>query len=81
MAWPMGVITQIMTSNDDDEIVHAIKQLMGSTSKLGLMHESVNTWDDGKWTRPWFAWANGLFGQMILDLLDRKPHLLAKSYQ
>ncbi|KAG5979169.1 hypothetical protein E4U55_005486 [Claviceps digitariae] len=81
MAWPMGVIIQIMTSEDDDEIVHGIKQLMGSTSKLGLIHESVNTWDDGRWTRPWFAWANGLCGQMILDLLNRKPHLLARSYQ
>ncbi|KAG5916793.1 hypothetical protein E4U42_007509 [Claviceps africana] len=81
MAWPMGVIIQIMTSDDDDEIVHGIRQLMGSTSNLGLIHESVNTWDDTTWTRPWFAWANGLFGQMILDLLDRKPHLLARSYQ
>ncbi|PNY22449.1 Uncharacterized protein TCAP_07140 [Tolypocladium capitatum] len=81
MAWPMGVIMQTMTSDDDDEIVHGIKQLMGSTSGLGLMHESVNTHDDSKWTRSWFAWANGLFGQMILDLLDRKPDLLQKSYQ
>ncbi|KAG6116085.1 hypothetical protein E4U14_000501 [Claviceps sp. LM454 group G7] len=81
MAWPMGVIIQIMTSDDDAEIVHGIRELMGSTSKLGLIHESVNTWDDTKWTRPWFAWVNGLFGQMILDLLNRKPHLLAQSYQ
>ncbi|KFG78103.1 hypothetical protein MANI_016542 [Metarhizium anisopliae] len=81
MAWPMGVIMQTMTSSDDDEIVHGIKQLMGATSGLGLIHESVNTHDDQRWTRSWFAWANGLFGQMILDILDRKPHLLAKSYQ
>ncbi|OAQ73827.1 hypothetical protein VFPPC_01442 [Pochonia chlamydosporia 170] len=81
MAWPMGVIMQTMTSHDDHEIVRGIKQLMGATSGLGLIHESVNTHDDTKWTRSWFAWANGLFGQMILDLLDRKPHLLARSYQ
>ncbi|TWU77718.1 hypothetical protein ED733_008461 [Metarhizium rileyi] len=81
MAWPMGVIMRTMTSSDDEEIVQGIKQLMGATSGLGLIHESVNTHDDKRWTRSWFAWANGLFGQMILDLADRKPHLLAKSYQ
>ncbi|GJN71998.1 hypothetical protein VFPFJ_02735 [Purpureocillium lilacinum] len=81
MAWPMGVIMRTMTSTDDDEIVYGIKQLMGSTSGLGLIHESVNTHDDTRWTRSWFAWANGLFGQMILDILDKKPHLLERSYQ
>lgn len=55
MAWPMGVVMQIMTSDHDDEIVHGIKQLMGATSGLGLIHESVNTWNDQKWTRPWYV--------------------------
>ncbi|KAH7157801.1 hypothetical protein B0J13DRAFT_617864 [Dactylonectria estremocensis] len=81
MAWPMGLIIQMMTSDDDDEIVNGMRQLLGSTSGLGLIHETVNSHDDKKWTRSWFAWANGLFGQMILDLWKRKPELIARSYQ
>lgn len=53
MAWPMGVIMRIMTSDRDDEIVACLKMLMGATSGLGLIHESVNTFDDSNWSRPW----------------------------
>ncbi|PHH91173.1 hypothetical protein CDD83_1454 [Cordyceps sp. RAO-2017] len=82
MAWPMGAIVQAMTAgDDDDEVARGIRQLMGATGGLGLMHESVDAHDAARWTRSWFAWANGLFGQMILDLLERKPHLLRRSYQ
>ncbi|RSM16016.1 hypothetical protein CEP52_000501 [Fusarium oligoseptatum] len=81
MAWPMGLIVQLMTSDDDDEIVNGIWQLMNSTAGLGLIHETVNSYDENQWTRSWFSWANGLFGQMILDLWRRKPLLVARSYQ
>lgn len=79
--WPMGVIMQLLTSDNDDEITEGLKVLMGSTSGLGLMHETVNSHNESIWTRPWFAWANGLFGQMVLDLAERKPHILEQSFQ
>lgn len=81
MAWPMSLVVQIMTTDDDYEITVALRQLLTSTDGLGLMHESVSSHDESVWTRQWFSWANGLFGQMMLDLKDRKPHLLATSFQ
>ena len=79
--WPMSSIMRIMTSSDDREIRTALKEILTSTNGLGLIHESVDTNDASKWTRQWFTWANGLFGQMVMDLAERKPEVLNERYQ
>ncbi|KAI9257192.1 hypothetical protein BDA99DRAFT_132963 [Phascolomyces articulosus] len=77
-AWPMSQIVRILTSSDDSEIIEALDIVIRSTDGTGLLHESVNVYDNGKnkYTRPWFAWVNGLFGQAILKLSKERPHLL-----
>ncbi|KAH6635209.1 Six-hairpin glycosidase-like protein [Chaetomium sp. MPI-SDFR-AT-0129] len=77
-AWPMSLLIQAQTSDNDEEIMGCL-QLVLSSSKLGLIHESVNVNHAGSYTRSWFAWANGVFAETILDLAKRKPHLIFKE--
>jgi hypothetical protein len=40
------------------------------------MHESFDENDPSKFSRSWFAWANTLFGEMILHMYHEHPKVL-----
>ncbi|KAF7327150.1 hypothetical protein MKEN_00291800 [Mycena kentingensis (nom. inval.)] len=74
--WPMGIVSEVITGTDDQEILDALEWLKNSTSGLGLIHESLHTHNGRDYTRPWFAWANSYFGEAIVYLAETRPHLL-----
>ncbi|KAI8060992.1 hypothetical protein BC940DRAFT_327877 [Gongronella butleri] len=78
MIWPMSLLVQIQTSVDEDEIRIALDTLkrLAAKSTNGFMVESFHQDDFKLFTRPWFSWANGLFGVTIADLEVRYPALL-----
>jgi meiotically up-regulated gene 157 (Mug157) protein len=80
-AWPMSLLLQIRTTEDDEEIIENLNMVLQNTAELGLIHEAIHVNYPGgkKYTRPWFAWANSEFGKTILDLAERKPYLIFKD--
>jgi meiotically up-regulated gene 157 (Mug157) protein len=77
MAWPMSIMMKAFTSQDDAEIKACIEMLMRTDADTGFMHESFNVNDPYDFTRPWFAWQNTLFGELIIKLIgDGKLDLL-----
>ncbi len=79
MIWPMAIIMRALTSDDDKEQLQCIEWLKTTHAGTGFMHESFNKNDPAKFTRAWFAWANTLFGELILKLDKTNPKLLEKS--
>ena len=78
MIWPMGIIMRAMTSSDDAEIAQSLHFLKTTHADTGFMHESFYKDNPAKFTRQGFAWANTLYGEFILKVLNEKPHLLTK---
>lgn len=75
--WHMALAMQAMTTSNQTEILSMLALLRNSTAKTGFMHESFNVNDPNDFTRTWFAWANTVFGDLILHLYKNFPHLLA----
>ncbi len=81
MAWPMSIMMKAFTSTDDKEIKDCIQMLMDTDADTGMIHESFNVNNASDYTRPWFAWQNTLFGELILKLIDEGKVDLLNSCQ
>ena len=77
--WPMSIIIKGLTSNDPEEIRRCLKQLRDTDGGTCMMHESFNASDSSDFTRSWFAWANTLFGELVIKAYDTCPDILGKA--
>ena len=76
MVWPMSITMRALTSQDENEIKKCISMLRNTHGDTGFMHESFHKDDPARFTRSWFAWANTLFGEMILKTDKDHPGLI-----
>jgi len=76
MIWPLGIITRGLTSTDDDEIRACLETLRRTHAGTGFMHEAFHKDDPKIFTRSWFAWANTIFGELVLKTFQERPRLL-----
>ena len=75
--WPMSIMMRAFTATDDAEIKACLEMLLNTDADTGFIHESFHKDDASVFTRPWFAWQNTLFGELILKLIaDGKLDLL-----
>lgn len=72
--WHIGLIMQALTSSDDNEIKEILQTIINTDAGTGFMHEGFNVDNPGEFTRPWFAWANSLFSELIYKLIAEGKH-------
>lgn len=79
--WPLAIIVRALTSTGDGEIRGCLAQLLRCHAGTGFMHESFDAEEPALYTRGWFAWANSMFGELVLQLHAERPHLLAEYFE
>ncbi|MDO4284381.1 MAG: glycoside hydrolase family 125 protein [Eubacteriales bacterium] len=63
--WPIALCMQALTSHDEQEIWDCLLRLSETHAGTNFMHEGFDCEDPSQFTRPWFAWANSLFGELL----------------
>jgi len=76
--WPLAIIMRGLTSTDEVEIETTLRHLIATDGGTGFMHESFDKDDPTRFSRPWFAWANSLFGALVLKIMDEHPTVLRR---
>jgi len=76
MIWPLSFVMKALTSRDEIEITQCLKMLKATHADTGFMHESFHMDNPAKFTRKWFAWANTIFGELIIKVYEQHPDIL-----
>ena len=75
--WPMSLIMYGLTAVDEREVAWALRALKNSSAGTGFIHESFDKNDPSKFTRSWFAMANAMFGELVVQTAHRFPSVLS----
>ena len=78
--WPMSIIVRALSSQDDAVIAWSLATLRTTHAGTGFMHEAFDKDNPARFTRKWFAWVNGLFGELVVKVAKERPHLLQADY-
>jgi meiotically up-regulated gene 157 (Mug157) protein len=63
--WPIAVAMRGLTATSAEERLAAVRLLGASHAGTYLAHESFDPDDPSVFTRPWFAWANSVVGELL----------------
>jgi hypothetical protein len=74
----MSIIIRALTSVNENEITMCLKWLKSTHAGTGFMHESFNKDNPADFTRKWFAWANTLFGELVIKTHQNHPQILKR---
>ena len=69
--WPMGLIAAGLTADTAEQAWHVARQVARLDAGTGFCHESLDPDDPSRFSRPWFAWVNGLFGELVCKAVGR----------
>lgn len=79
--WPMSLILKGLTADSADEQYECLSMLRNTDGGTGFMHESFHKDDARNFTRSWFAWANTLFGELVLHVAETHPEVLQRDFR
>ncbi|HJO91820.1 MAG TPA: glycoside hydrolase family 125 protein [Victivallales bacterium] len=65
--WPIGIIIQALTSIDFKEKRKCIDFIKNTHAGTYFIHEGINADNQFDYSRKWFAWANTLFGELLMN--------------
>lgn len=69
--WPIGLCVQGLTSVSLEERSEVLGMLLRTHADTCRMHESFDGNHPEAYTRSWFAWADSMFGELIMRIYER----------